>query len=77
MASDTLCEVQSVHATIEAAPSCVGSNRLFQVRDLHWCSLESGDLWCKSRQCKKTIWIASDTLCDVQSEHATITAAPS
>ena len=34
------------------------SNRLFQVLDLHWRSLESGGVWCKSRRLKKTIFIS-------------------
>jgi len=32
------------------------SNRLLQVVDLYWRSPESGDVWHKSRQLKKTIW---------------------
>jgi len=30
-----------------------GSNRMFQVLDLYWCSPRPGDLWYKSRQLKK------------------------
>ena len=33
----------------------VGSNCLFQILDLYWCSPESGDLWCTSRQLIRTI----------------------
>ena len=32
-----------------------GSNRLFQVLDLSWRSLESGSLWYKSGQLKRMI----------------------
>ena len=44
-------------------PSCAllpalreGLRRVLQVLDLYWSSPESGDLWYKSRQSKKTIW---------------------
>ena len=34
----------------------VASNRLFQILDVYWRSPESGDVWYKSRQLKKTVW---------------------
>ena len=37
----------------------VGSNRLFQVRDLYWRSPKSGYFWCNWRQLKKTIFSRS------------------
>ena len=35
------------------------SNRLFQDRDIYWCSLSSGDLWNTSRQLKKRLCFPS------------------
>ena len=38
-------------------------NRLFQAHDLYWRSPEFGDLWCNSRQAKKTIPSACEVCC--------------
>ena len=36
------------------------SNRRVQTLDVYWCLPESGNLWCKSRQLKKTIFYPAD-----------------
>ena len=44
------------------------SKRFFQVLDVNWRSLESGDFWYKSRQFKKTVFSRALSISRIEHE---------